>query len=371
MAMQSSAIPPLPASTQRIKSLDIARGIAMVFVVVIHVVEQLSSSSFKESLFAGVLHMGTSMCAAAMFMFLMGTGIILSKSTSLTKGVLRGAGLLALAYGLNIVRGTIPTLVGLESHMFTLEQLKPYSPLFVTIEIDILHFAGLALMLLAVFRHFFSKWPAWLLAAIAVLALCPAVFGHGSGSAIGNYFLNFLWRTEEYGHFPLFPWLAYPLAGMVFGQLLKNSGNANVFFAKSCSIGVVLCLCGGYLAYNYTNFSAASWMAGEYNEGEIHPWLVVCEMGILLISLSFYQLIVTHVAWNKAFDWLSFWSKQVTLMYCIQWIVIGWIVIFIPQYLGFFGTIAAFVVVFIVTHWLGIIWIKMTGAKNKNIPAAA
>jgi len=364
--MQSSTTTPLPAfeARTRIKSLDIARGIAMVFVVVIHVIEQLAGPEVEGSLFGGLLHMGTSMCAAAMFMFLMGTGISLSKSTSLTKGVMRGVGLLAVAYILNILRGTIPTFAGLEFQFFTLEQLKPYSPLYVTVELDILHFAGFAIILIAVLRHVAPKWPVWLITAGAVLGLCPLVFGHKTGSDIGNYFVNYLWRTEEYGHFPVFPWLAYPLVGMVFGHFFKKSSNYTVFFAKSCFIGVVLCLCGGYVAYNYTNFSIASWMAGEYNEGEIHPWIVISEMGVILVSISMYHFILSRVPWNKAFEWLSFWSKNVTVMYCIEWIVIGWMVIFMPHRLGFFLTITSMLFVFVATHYLGVAWLRMT---KKNI----
>jgi len=354
-----------PVSMGRLKSLDLARGIAMVFVVVIHVLEQLSAAKVKESLFGGVLNMGTSICAAAMFMFLMGTGLSLSKTTSLTKGILRGVGLLAIAYLLNLLRGTFPTWVGLATHQFTLEQLKPYSPLYVTVEIDILHFAGIALILLAVLRHVTKKWVVWLVAAVAVLAVCPLVFGQTTRSVIGDYFINFLWRTQEYGHFPVFPWLAYPLVGMVFGTLMKNTKNQNVFFVKSATIGMLLVICGGYMAYNYTDFSFASWMSGEYNEGAVHPWLVVCEIGALLISISFYQIVALRVPWNRAFEWLSVWSKNVTVMYCMQWIVIGWIVIFITEYFGYIGTLVSMLVVFIVTHYAGIGWVRITSAWRK------
>lgn len=351
---------------ERIKSLDLARGMAMVFVVVIHVLEQLSSQTVKDSLFGGILNMGTALCAATMFMFLMGAGLSLSRKTSLRAGIMRGVALFALAYLLNVLRGTLPTYIGLWTHQFTLEQLKPYSPLYVTVEIDILHFAGLALIFLSLLKRYVHHWAAWLLIGCGVLAICPFVFGHTTGSPILDYFINFLWRTEEYGHFPIFPWLAYPLFGMVFGQLLKNAKNTDLFFAKSCTLGAILFICGGYLAYSFTDFSLSSWTSGDYNEGANHPWIVVSETGFLLVSLSFYHYLASHLPWNRAFEWLSFWSKEVTLMYCLQWIVIGWIVIFIPSYAGFAGTLLFMLLVFVVTHYCGIAWIKSTRIWQKK-----
>ena len=356
----------VPLMKGRIKSLDLARGMAMVFVVVIHVIEQLSSKTVKESLFGGILNMGTAMWAATMFMFLMGAGVSLSRTTSLKMGWKRGLQLIALGYILNFLRGTLPTLVGLLTHQFTLEDLKPNSLLYVTIEIDILQFAGLALIFLSIVRFFSTKWILWLVAGCLVLLACPFVFGHKTGSPLSDYFINFFWRTDEYGHFPIFPWLAYPLFGMAFGHLLKNTTNIGVFFAKSGFIGVLLCICGGYMAFNYSDFSLDVWMSGDYNEGAVHPWMVLCETGILLLFLSFYQFLATHVPPNKAFDWLCFWSREVTLMYCLQWIVIGWIVIFITSYFGFASTIFCMLLVFVLTHYLGISWRKMTATQKKN-----
>jgi hypothetical protein len=180
-----------------------------------------------------------------------------------------------------------------------------------------------------------------------------------------TYFINFLWQTQEYGHFPLFPWLAYPLFGMAFGHLLKNSNNQQIFFIRSGVLGSIVCICAGYMVYNYSDFSMDSWQSGEYNEGAVHPWWVVFETGILLVSLSLYQLLATRIPRNKVFDWLCFWSREVTLVYCVQWIVIGWIVIYITAYFGLMSTIICIPVVFLLTHYLSIAWIRMTSKEKK------
>jgi uncharacterized membrane protein len=353
-----------PPKKQRIISLDLARGIAMVFVVVIHCIEQVSSEAVKSSFFGGIAHMGTSMCAAAMFMFLMGVGVSFSRSTTFFYGVRRGLLLILLAYILNILRGTLPTYAGLAANMFTLEDLKPNTPLSVAIEIDILHFAGLALILMAIIRKMSKQWLVWLGAGVVVLLLCPFVYGHKVASPLLNYAVNFLWRTEEYSHFPLMPWLAYPLFGMVFGHFLKSSKNPQVFFIRSAVVGSLLCLIGGYMAYNYSDFSMDEWLSGAYNEGAVHPWWVVFESGVLLVSLFFYQLLAIVIPRNKVFDWLCFWSKEVTLMYCIQWILIGWIVVFIPAYFGFAATFLCILVVFFLTHHLGKAWKKISNEEK-------
>jgi len=348
----------------RLLSLDLARGWAMVFVVVIHVLEQLSSKHVKESVFGGVLNMGTSMFAAAMFMFLMGVGLSLSKRGTIKSEMLRGAKLLVAAYILNVLRGTIPTWAGLLTHQFTLEDLKPYSPLYVTIEIDILHFAGVALIILSPLKHFVKKWQGWLIFGVGILLVCPLVYGHKGFSPVVTYFVNFLWQTEPYGHFPIFPWLVYPIGGMVFGYFLKHAKNPRQFFPRTTTIGILLCIVGGYMAYNYSDFTMESWMSGEYNEGQIHPWMVLCEIGILLAALSFHQFCSLRIPPNKVFIRLTYWSKEVTVLYCMQWIVIGWMVIYINN-LGFAGSIVSMLLVFIITELLGKGWKRMvSGGKS-------
>jgi uncharacterized membrane protein len=360
-----------PPQKQRFISLDLGRGLAMVFVVVIHVIEQLSSQEVKDSLFGGLAHMGTSMCAAAMFMFLMGAGVSLSRSTTFLSGIRRGLGLILLGYALNILRGTIPTYAGLAANMFTLEDLQPHSPLFVTIEIDILQFAGLALIAIALVRKISMHWLVWIAAGAVALILSPLGSDSNISSPILKYAVNCLWSIDEYSHFPLLPWLSYPLFGMAFGQLLKSSKNRQIFFTRSAVIGFILCLVGGYLAYNYSGFSIHDWRSGDYNEGAVHPWWVVFVTGVLLISLAFYQVLATRLPGNIVFNWLCFWSREVTLMYCIQWIVIGGIVVFIPAYFGFTATVVGIPAIFVLTHYLGIAWNRMKKTEKKPPQALA
>jgi uncharacterized membrane protein len=347
-------LPPPPGD--RIVSLDLARGVALGFVVVVHVLEQLSSQSVKDSLFGALVNAGTSLCAAAMFMFLMGAGLGLSRTMSSGSTVRRGLRLIIIAFILNILRGTLPTLLGLFMHQYTLEDLKPYSPLYVTIEIDILHFAGLALIIIAMLRQISTRWVFWLAAAAVLLLACPLVYGRTPGSPLLTYFTNFFWRTEEYGHFPVFPWLAYPMLGIVFGHFLKNSKNRQVFFIRTAVLGSLVCIVAGYLVYTYSDFAVDAWFSGDYNEGDVHPLWVVFVTGFLLLSLSLYELMAARIPPNKVFQWLCFWSREVTLMYCVQWIVIGWIVIFITSYFGIAATMLSIPVVFIMTHYLGIIF---------------
>jgi hypothetical protein len=276
-----------------------------------------------------------------------------------------------LGYALNVLRGTIPTYAGLAANMFTLEDLQPHSPLFVTVEIDILQFAGLALIVIALIRKISLHWLAWLGAGAVTLLLSPIGDTINPNSPVLKYVANYLWSIDEYSHFPLLPWLCYPLFGMAFGQFLKSSKNHQIFFSRSAVVGVILCLVGGYLAYNYSGFSLHDWRGGDYNEGAVHPWWVVFETGILLVSLAIYQLIASRLPGNIVFSWLCFWSREVTAMYCIQWIVIGWIVVFIPAFFGFTATMVGIPAIFVLTHYIGIAWTRIKRPEKKLAKAVA
>jgi uncharacterized membrane protein len=210
------------ASTPRQPSIDIMRAVAITLMVIVHFVENLSGwwgtdgGPFAGSQRGYWLPAGF---AAPIFTFLTGTSYRIwlggqrrrgKSEESITKStVRRGLFLISLGFAFNV-------LVWLPEDVFNW---------------DVLTLIGLAMLLLAAMRS--APDAAILLAALLLVALTPplqAVTGYLGYWANGYYDYEFTladvgigWLVV--GYFPLFPWLAYPLAGYAVGPaVFENAG---------------------------------------------------------------------------------------------------------------------------------------------------
>lgn len=95
----------------RQKELDIARGLAVLFMILIHVQLYFASKGVMNTYFADFNDFVGDMPAAPMFMFLLGIGINYSKKTTPKSMLKRGMILLLLGYVLSFVRGFIPNII--------------------------------------------------------------------------------------------------------------------------------------------------------------------------------------------------------------------------------------------------------------------
>jgi len=123
--------------------LDIAKGLAIAFMIFDHVLESYGSDQLNNTIFADIIYFMACVPAAPVFMFLMGFGFLYSRNRNNYKHFLqRGFTVFLFGYILNILRGTCPLLVG----FFAWGEYDRASLIEWTLEIDILQFAGLAMI---------------------------------------------------------------------------------------------------------------------------------------------------------------------------------------------------------------------------------
>ncbi len=209
---------PLLTVDGRLRFLDLARGIAIVLMVLQHV-QLLFAVDYGETSAVGTtfLLLGTAP-AAPVFMVSMGFLFGASRRTGVWSGLRRGIALFALGYALNLVRFTAPALA---AHSVLVEDALG-GAWHALLEIDILQLAGLSLIVLGVVKHVVrGAWPVVAM-AIAVTAVAPLLWGTGGGSPV----LDPLWGTAEWVSFPLFPWLAYPLLGLALARFAQRAASA-------------------------------------------------------------------------------------------------------------------------------------------------
>jgi hypothetical protein len=102
----------------RIVSLDLARGLAIVFMVFQHAVLIYAVDRGEQSVVGKLVLLFGSAPAAPVFLFIM--GIFLGRpDRGLRRGVRRGIKLIALGYLLNLLRSTLPSLVAGQANVLS------------------------------------------------------------------------------------------------------------------------------------------------------------------------------------------------------------------------------------------------------------
>lgn len=227
-----------PIAAARKPSIDLLRAIAITLMVVVHFVENLSGwwpGDGGQAAGSQRLWWLPAGFAAPIFTMLAGTSYrswleVQARSGRpepwITKAsVRRGLFLVGLGFAFNV-------LVWMPEDVFNW---------------DVLTFIGMAMLVLAAMRH--APDGAIAAAAAVVVAVSPALqgaAGYPEYWADGYFAYDFTvtdvalgWLVT--GYFPLFPWLAFPLAGYVIGPVVFDSDGA-VPRRRSLAIGAGLVL---------------------------------------------------------------------------------------------------------------------------------
>ncbi len=302
---------------ERLVFLDLARGLAIVFMVLQHAV-LLFATGQGEGLVLGkiVLLLGGAP-AAPVFLFIM--GIFLGRpDRKIGRGVRRGLKLIALGYLLNLLRSTLPSLfTGPEIASATV----PASPLASFWAVDILQMAGLSFVLLTLLRRYLPFRWVWAILAAAVAFVSPLLWHWGGPSGVYA-----LWGNRDDVFFPLFPWVAYPLAGMVYNPYALAQEGQSTVTHRSAAVGALFFAVG---AATFFLPREGQLDLGQYFQDG--PGAQVATVGFVLVWLSFCRLLARRRAGSAGLRLLSFWSRNVTAVYFVQWILYGWAVLVIGR----------------------------------------
>jgi uncharacterized membrane protein len=303
---------------KRIIEFDIARGVA-IFLMILQHVWLLIFSRFFDNVFLDHLffNLGT-VLAAPVFLFLMGTSIFLSKKNSPQTLAARGVKLFFVGYLFSALRFFIPLL--LVSHFGLIinpEKIIYHFPIiYYLLEIDILQLAGLSLIVLAWFKNINLPYRHYLIIALLIFLFSPLIKILNFDYGFLSYIIDPLWGNSDYVIFPLFPWLAYSLIGYYFGNFFLKANDKELFYKQCLKTSLPVLLLGLLLFIINPNFSYYHHSIGS---GLIFSAIVIS--WISFIGLNWQKIPV------KIVSTLSNWSKNVTLIYLVQWLIIAWLAI--------------------------------------------
>jgi uncharacterized membrane protein len=318
-------------SRDRLLSIDLARGLAVFFMIAVHTLEVFASPEVQQSLFGEVIEFLGGPAAAPVFMTLMGFSFIYSRPSTLQTRVRRGLGIFLSGYVLNFLRGVLPFMLSKYFEMdiaetFPSDKLNGYT-LFTLV--DILQFAGIALVIMALIQEFKINKFVVLGAAVLVSLLSPVLWGWKANLPVLDQIFELLWGDQPIQFsfienkiaFPVFPWLSFPLLGMFLGETMMNSTDQKRTFTYFGIAGFLASLIGVAISYADVDYHFNDYYHSRQGA-------MVFMGGFVIFWLYLNQLMVEKVPMNKLFKLLFTWSKGVTVIYFAQWILICWSIAF-------------------------------------------
>jgi uncharacterized membrane protein len=320
--MQADAITGA-ASHERVRAFDLARGLAIVFMIGVHVLWHWGAPDTWTSPVGQVISFLGGPTAAPVFMFLMGASLAFSSRTSFRSLAVRGLWLLWLGYLLNFLRGVIPAYLGLQAGVVTAEQIAPFTLPWLATTVDVHHMAGLSLIGIAALRMGTGR-PGWIWLGLAAMIVItgPFVRGLELGTPLLDGPLTPVLSGAPNVYYALVPWVAFPLVGAVYGTAMARAGNepgARIrVFRRGAALGLAMCVAGVAL------FAVAPPTFDVNTYWRMPPSYFVGITGLVLAWLWACDFVVRHVRANRAFAFLYGWSADVIAIYFTHWVVVGW-----------------------------------------------
>jgi uncharacterized membrane protein len=309
------------AARERVRAFDLARGLAVVFMIGVHVLWHWGAPDTWTSPIGQVISFLGGPTAAPVFMFLMGASLAFSSRSSFGSLAVRGLWLLWLGYLLNVLRGVIPAYLGLSTGVVTADQIAPFTLPWLLTTVDVHHMAGLSLIAIAALRMAARPGWIWLAIAAAVVLTGPFVRGLDFGTPLLDGPLTPVLGGAPNVYYAVVPWIGFPLVGAIYGALMAraSTGAARTrVFRWGAALGLGLCATGAAMFA----ISAPTFDIDTY--WRMPPAFFLGITGLVLVWLATCDLLVRHVRANRLFTFLYAWSASVIAIYFTHWLVVGW-----------------------------------------------
>ena len=299
--------------TKRLIIPDVLKGFAVLFMIQVHILELFSKQEIydgfigKASLFLGGVP------AAPVFMLVMGY-FLAFKNKDEKQLLFRGIKLFIAGLILNFLLN-----LNLAFHVFYEGWNEFVNIYHYWFGADILHLAGLSVIVIGLFRYGFKdNLIPWIILALSIPMISSLTEPVDFEKITFKYIFAFLFSNEEWSYFPLIPWLAYPITGYVFRLLEMKFGDilTNKKLKLISGVGILILLiftfkwAGGII----TNLPA------YYHHG---TWFFFWAIGLSTIWSISLSLFPKEIIQNPVGTYIRWLGKNVTLIYIIQWIIIG------------------------------------------------
>lgn len=299
--------------------IDALKAICIVCMIFIHVMEDCVGSGAMEStqVSQAMDKIGVVVGAAA-FMFCMGIGMRYARNQSAKAYVIRGIAIITVGQMLNLLRNV---LFNLTAYWITNEQWFLANS-FLVIQADILSFAGLAFLLIALLRKLNLSDGAILGIGIAMNLtgwaahyLMPLPDSYLANQIIGYFFIT---KAESY--FPLMSYFVFVAAGFLAGGKYPYIKDKDKFSTLVLKICVPICA-----VYYFFRIPLETPFLPEYDSDLNYsmypgPDAIASILAACLLLALFYKII--HRAGDKIPRFVAHLSENINSYYCISYMFI-------------------------------------------------
>lgn len=354
----------------RQRELDWAKAFAIIFMITIHVYEQLSVidiDTVPTGVFRITMEFLAGPLAAPLFMFCMGVGIMYSRNNTPEEMAHRGVKLLRNGYLLSFFKGTLPTAIAM-----ALGFAVPWTLIDSFLLVSILQFAGMAFFTIALMKKLKFSLPAMLGTSLVLSVLGGQLARLDLTGSWLQYLFGLFFNTNNYTTFPMFRWLYYPVIGMIFAHFLQRAEDKNAFYGRIFAVAFP-----GFIAVNLfyaacgIDIRSMFMLAGRvyYAQSLLHHFYITF---VIMTALPIYYLISVKVKNKSVNNAVEYLSKNLDVIYIWQWMVNTYTQSFMTAF-GVSNLAAPFIIpagIAILLASVGIIesWRKLTSkiAKRGN-----
>ena len=306
------------SNTGRQFEIDLIKAVAIIMMITCHVFDIMTTAGEGDDLLKHTIYfLGNT--SAGLFIFCMGIGVVFTTHCSPAAFAKRGIRLLAQGYVLNFFVSFLPSLIGFG---FNIEALAKSGELYGVFTTDILQYAGLTFLLIALLKKL--KFRPWGIMALAIVFQLVITFLDGAfdNSPLAvRYLLGLLIYTGSplISMYPLFVFFIYTASGILFGELLKRTENKRTFYVKSAMIGAAIFVAASFI-YRFIAFDITAYYLTDSYYSNILPAAIwyIGQIGIWA-ALSY---LVSFIVKGRARKVTEFFSRNITNIYVIQWIII-------------------------------------------------
>ena len=322
---------------QRIGLPDVIKGVAVVLMVQVHLMELFANELIynspvgKISLFLG------GPPAAPVFMATMGY-FLASSDKPFSKSLWRGIKLILLGVILNIGMNANLLFKTFQGNL----DINPWQYIF---GVDILFLAGFSIILISLLKLVFDeKLLFWLLAILIFGGLNKYLPEYSGENQLLKYVLPYFGGFFPWSYFPIFPWMAYVLTGFSLRLAVKKNLLPALSSKATHYLLAALIL---LLAFTFGFGLRISSILEVYYHHDIVFVLWT------LAFLAFWFILFGHLDQffgnSDVFAYLRWVGKNVTIFYVVQWLIIGNIATEIYRTQTLFQLILWFVAIMLVT----------------------
>ncbi|MFT4094931.1 MAG: hypothetical protein QM640_14960 [Niabella sp.] len=303
------------------RGLALARGFIVFIMPAVHTVLIYSSDAVKSGWLGTILGFLAEQPGAPLFMLQMGLFAGIGRPKSRIQVMKRFLALLLAGYFLNFLRLVLPYWwAGLSEAFLVHNHIvnTGHVALQLLLVGDILQFAALGYLFCQLVQHLFKNIYLKIILLVTLLIISPFIGSLKIHNLVSQYILGLFIGLPPNAFFPFFPWICYPLAGLIIAQVLKQYHfrfKLLFWFVMS-----VLLIVGGFAI---SAVEPSEWNSNFYRLG---TGGTLFHLGAAIAWMVLFIFLAQKIRVNIYFSFLEGLSSRITLVYFLQWIIIIWLI---------------------------------------------